>query len=308
VCAMVVMGAALSRPGVVSRRGVGGGRIQAIQHNYQTVRKPIALQRRLSMRAEGEQNEEISENFRKRVQRMNQERLSDELDDKDKNTLPSADEVGVPSSQQPTTELANAKKGWLFNWPSLPLPQYALRIGGFYLVLGLVAFPFAQSGFDDNNLKAELVSSNMVALGILEFILLRLFITWDYIGQRLLSDRVEYEQTGWADGDFWEKPPQVLARDRLIHSEEVQPAIERIQQTLLAFAVALFVSASSFNSVRIETEDPRVTIRPSFLQQLTAVDEETREQAMAKAMRAAGEKPAYCLDDYYRARAGGLGC
>ena len=41
------------------------------------------------------------------------------------------------------------------------------------------------------------------------------------MGDRLLSAAVEYEETGWYDGQLFVKPPEVLARDRLLGSYEV---------------------------------------------------------------------------------------
>jgi hypothetical protein len=44
---------------------------------------------------------------------------------------------------------------------------------------------------------------------------------WSYIGGRLLSASVPYEETGWYDGQTFVKPPEVLARDRLLGTYEV---------------------------------------------------------------------------------------
>jgi len=287
----------LAAPFGIGTRTRGGAAIQRLSP-YRRLSRPVT--RGLNPLRSGDNQGDYSESFRKRVERMQQERvdtesLSEVLDDESKSNLPSADEIGVPTSQQPTKELENAKKnGVLFNWPSLPWPKYLTRVGSLYAVVATLSFPFSQSGFDGADLKAELITSNMVALGVLEILLLRLFISWDYIGQRLLSDKVEYEQSGWYDGDVWEKPPQVIARDRLLHSSEVQPALNRIQSSLLAFAIALFVSANSFNSIP-KTEDPRMTVRQSFLEQLKSPDAETRERAMEQAMKAAGDRPAWIL-------------
>lgn len=32
---------------------------------------------------------------------------------------------------------------------------------------------------------------------------------WSYVGDRLLSAVVPYEETGWYDGQMWVKPPEV---------------------------------------------------------------------------------------------------
>ena len=32
---------------------------------------------------------------------------------------------------------------------------------------------------------------------------------WSYVGDRLLSAVIPYEETGWYDGQMWVKPPEV---------------------------------------------------------------------------------------------------
>ena len=36
-----------------------------------------------------------------------------------------------------------------------------------------------------------------------------IFQGWSYVGNRLLSAVVPYEETGWYDGQLWVKPPEV---------------------------------------------------------------------------------------------------
>jgi hypothetical protein len=38
---------------------------------------------------------------------------------------------------------------------------------------------------------------------------------WSYVGDRLLSAVVPYEETGWYDGQMWVKPPEVNKHDSL---------------------------------------------------------------------------------------------
>lgn len=35
---------------------------------------------------------------------------------------------------------------------------------------------------------------------------------WSYVGDRLLSAVVPYEETGWYDGQMWVKPPEVCGK------------------------------------------------------------------------------------------------
>jgi hypothetical protein len=58
----------------------------------------------------------------------------------------------------------------------------------------------------------------------------------------LISATVEYEETGWYDGQTWVKTPQVLMRDRLMSNYTVKPALARLKRTLLGLGGALVAS------------------------------------------------------------------
>jgi hypothetical protein len=65
---------------------------------------------------------------------------------------------------------------------------------------------------------------------------------WQHVGDRLISATVEYEETGWYDGQTWVKTPQVLMRDRLLSNYTVKPALARLKSTLLGLGGALVTS------------------------------------------------------------------
>ncbi|KAG0485057.1 hypothetical protein HPP92_009136 [Vanilla planifolia] len=66
-----------------------------------------------------------------------------------------------------------------------------------------------------------------------------MYLGWTYVGNRLLSATVEYEETGWYDGQVWVKTPEVLARDRLLGSFSVKPVLTRVKLTLVGLAISL---------------------------------------------------------------------
>lgn len=82
------------------------------------------------------------------------------------------------------------------------------------------------------------VSSGLFAVTL---VVLRMYLGWAYVGNRLLSATVEYEETGWYDGQIWVKTAEVLARDRLLGSFQVKPALNRLKDSLIALAISLFV-------------------------------------------------------------------
>lgn len=68
-----------------------------------------------------------------------------------------------------------------------------------------------------------------------------MYLGWAYVGNRLLSATVEYEETGWYDGQIWVKTAEVLARDRLLGSFTVKPVLNRLKNTLVTLALSLFM-------------------------------------------------------------------
>ena len=41
--------------------------------------------------------------------------------------------------------------------------------------------------------------------------------------------QIEYEETGWYDGQIFVKPAEILSRDRLIGNFQVKPAADRLR-------------------------------------------------------------------------------
>jgi hypothetical protein len=88
---------------------------------------------------------------------------------------------------------------------------------------------------------AQLVLAGMVAAAALPMLLLvRQWLGWNYVHRRLISERVEYEESGWYDGQVWEKPLAWRQQDLLVAQHQVQPVLRRLQQgAALAIILAL---------------------------------------------------------------------
>ena len=94
--------------------------------------------------------------------------------------------------------------------------------------------------------------------------LLRLYLGWSFVGNRLMSARIEYEETGWYDGQTWVKPRPVLARDRLLSSNTVLPVMRRIRTALLAASAASCMSVLALQLCSAGSQQaaaPEVTLR-----------------------------------------------
>ncbi len=143
----------------------------------------------------------------------------------------------VPQEQQPINEYDNLKDSWFFRWGNLPLSSYIRKLAwvGFWSLL--IASPIAAASFPPGKYLVRFILASMAGSELLVVLfLLRLYLGWSYIHDRLYKDRIFYEESGWYDGQTWLKPKTMLERDRLIVSYQVNPILVRLQKTFLSFA------------------------------------------------------------------------
>lgn len=140
----------------------------------------------------------------------------------------------VPHEQQPLQEYEAMKNAWLFNWTVQPLPFYIRKLTWVGFWSGLILAPLAAASFPLS--KAPLhfaIATLAAAVGMVLLLLIRLYLGWIYVRDRLIKETVVYEESGWYDGQKWPKPTEVLARDRLVVTYQVQPVLNRLQRTFL---------------------------------------------------------------------------
>ncbi|KAG9455697.1 hypothetical protein H6P81_000205 [Aristolochia fimbriata] len=167
----------------------------------------------------------------------------------------------VPSEQQPVNEYQTLASSLPFAWAAADLHLYSSRLlaigASFSFFVGLPVSWFGVVSPERDALRCAIAA---VSAGILAvtFAVLRIYLGWAYVGNRLLSATVEYEETGWYDGQIWVKTPEVLARDRLLGSFSVKPVLNRVKLTLVGLALSLFACILLF--VNLESpKDKRTT-------------------------------------------------
>ena len=101
----------------------------------------------------------------------------------------------------------------------------------------VVAAPVAAASFTPNKYIAQflLCGAGGASVGVV-LGLIRLYLGWSYIRDRLFSPVIFYEESGWYDGQTWTKPESILMRERLIVRYEIKPIIRRLQITSLCLA------------------------------------------------------------------------
>ena len=136
----------------------------------------------------------------------------------------------VPKEQQPTNEFIELSKSAIFSWPkskkSFATVLFKLWIASFILFL------IISSGsiyFKTSTVKYVLISL-FTSLSIPLLVSIRLYLGWNHIFKRLTSEKVEYEESGWYDGQVWIKPINLKEKESLIASIEVKPILKNLIQ------------------------------------------------------------------------------
>ena len=143
----------------------------------------------------------------------------------------------VPREQQPTNEYIDLSKSKIFSWPktkkSLIIILLKFWIGAFVLFLVISS---GSVYFKTSFLRYFLLSF-FTSLSIPLLISIRLYLGWKHIFNRLISEKVEYEESGWYDGQVWEKPLFLKEKESLIASIEVKPILRNLIQILSIISV-----------------------------------------------------------------------
>ena len=147
----------------------------------------------------------------------------------------------VPKDQQPTNEFIELSKSKIFSLPkskksfSLILIKY--WVGTFIIFLAISS---GSVYFETSTLKYILLSF-FSSLSFPFLFSLRLYLGWNHIFKRLTSEKIEYEESGWYDGQIWIKPLHLKEKESLIALLEVKPILKNLIQTISLITItALF--------------------------------------------------------------------
>lgn len=145
----------------------------------------------------------------------------------------SVSDCPVPVEQQPLNEYEALKASSYFSTCSLEWRKYITKLAWVWGLSWVIAGPVAAASFSPQKHISQfmLCGAGLATIGVI-FTVVRWYLGWSYVSDRLASPTIFYEESGWYDGQTWTKPQEVLTRDRLIVSYEIKPIIQRLQQTL----------------------------------------------------------------------------
>ncbi len=143
----------------------------------------------------------------------------------------------VPREQQPTNEFIELSKSTIFSWPktkkSLIFVLIKFWIGAFLIFLVISSGSIYFKKFILKYILLSLFSSLTIPL----LISIRLYLGWNHVFKRLTSERVEYEESGWYDGQVWIKPVVLKDKESLIATIEVKPILKNLIQIFSIISV-----------------------------------------------------------------------
>ena len=147
----------------------------------------------------------------------------------------------VPRDQQPTNEFIELSKSLVFSWPKTKKSLIHILVK--FWVGSFVLFLLISSGsiYFKTSLIKYILLSLFSSLSIPLLITIKLYLGWNHVFKRLMSERIEYEESGWYDGQVWIKPLVLKEKESLIASVEVKPILKNLIQI---FSIILILALS----------------------------------------------------------------
>ena len=136
----------------------------------------------------------------------------------------------VPREQQPTNEFIELSRSIIFSWTKTKKSLILVLIK--FWVVSFFLFLIISSGsiYFKTSLIKYILLSFFSSLSIPLLISIKLYLGWNHVFKRLTSEKVEYEESGWYDGQVWIKPLVLKEKESLIASIEVKPILKNLIQ------------------------------------------------------------------------------
>ncbi len=151
----------------------------------------------------------------------------------------------VPPEQRPLEEFEQLTKSWFFSWPTGNGTGLSRALILSWLLVLPICVLIASGDWTMRHEPIRLALAGSVAGLVLPLLLLvRQWLGWTYVMKRLLSESVEYEESGWYDGQTWEKPLSWREKDLLIARHEVRPSLGRLSWAM-AMSAGLMLGGAS---------------------------------------------------------------
>ena len=152
----------------------------------------------------------------------------------------------VPPNQRPLNEFNSIRNSWIISWPFLERGIFYRKLLFSWFFITPISFTISYG--------SDYLRSNIIELSFVSFtaslllpilLLIRQWLSWVYIYKRLNSETIEYEESGWYDGQIWEKPIEWRAKDLLIAQHQIKPILNHLE-IIITLLLAVILSSILF--------------------------------------------------------------
>tara|TARA_B100001029_G_C14967003_1_gene397912 strand:+ start:405 stop:902 length:498 start_codon:yes stop_codon:yes gene_type:complete len=149
----------------------------------------------------------------------------------------------VPQDQRPLNEFNSIRNSWINSWPLLEKKFFyrKLILSWIFITPISLIISYGSDYLKNNILELTLISITSALLFPL-LLLSRQWLSWLYIYKRLNSENIEYEESGWYDGQVWEKPIDWRAKDLLIAQHQIKPILNHLEKIILTSILIILAS------------------------------------------------------------------
>ena len=152
----------------------------------------------------------------------------------------------VPQNQRPINEFNSIRNSWIISWPFLERNIFYRKLMFSWLLITPVSLIISYgSDYLKNNIFELIFLSLTASLASPILILIRQWLSWVYIYKRLNSEKIEYEESGWYDGQTWEKPIDWRAKDLLIAQHQIKPILNHLK-LIIMLLISVIISSLLF--------------------------------------------------------------
>lgn len=152
----------------------------------------------------------------------------------------------VPINQQPLEEYSALLKSKYILWSLFLIntisKQQCVHCCLLIVLINFVSFIISETL--NLNFFLKFLYVIIITLLVILITTLKLYLDFSYIGKRLISSIIDYEESGWYNGQKWVKNPKSLMKERIIGIYKIQPIIDKLK--ILLTTLSLTLSALCF--------------------------------------------------------------
>ena len=149
----------------------------------------------------------------------------------------------VPPNQRPLNEFNSIRNSWIISWPFLERNIFYRKLIFSWLTIIPISLVISYgSDYLKNNIFELILVSLTVSIFLPILLLIRQWLSWMYIYKRLNSENIEYEESGWYDGQTWEKPVDWRSKDLLIAQYQIKPILNHLEVLIILLTIVALVS------------------------------------------------------------------